>query len=229
MNKTLLETINMDDLIINGAIFKKIQETENQPFEWLTSDMAMQLDLKLYLEHSGDKWISPYFEKLLVLEEDGDLDALSTIAKNVIMTYEDKWNKIYESLKTEYNPLENYDMEQVETPDITREKSVEVNTKMKTTSGGSTSNGIHGFNSALPVSTTESEIDSEVEVEGLADDNTSHELDTETGTRELSRHGNIGVTTSQQMLQSEIDVRSKNIFINDILDDVAKIICLSIY
>ena len=41
-------------------------------------------------------------------------------------------------------------------------------------------------------------------------------------------HGNIGVTTSQQMLQSELDVR-RNILYDIILEDIANFICLSIY
>ena len=230
MNKTLIETIEMDDLIINGAIFKKIKSITGQPFEWLTEDFALELDLKLYLERSGDKWINPYYSRLLKIHEsDSSFDVLGYIARNVISTYADKWNKIYNALMTQYNPLENYDMEEVETPDITHERDVEVATKMKTTSEGSTKNGTHGFNSALPVATTESDIDSEVNVEGLADDNTSHEVATESGTRELTRHGNIGVTSSQQLLQSEIDLRKNYLFINDILNDVDKIICLGIY
>lgn len=41
-------------------------------------------------------------------------------------------------------------------------------------------------------------------------------------------HGNIGVTTSQQMLESELEIR-KNILYDIILDDIADFICLSIY
>lgn len=41
-------------------------------------------------------------------------------------------------------------------------------------------------------------------------------------------HGNIGVTTSQQMLESELEVR-KNILYDIILKDISDFICLSIY
>ena len=57
----------------------------------------------------------------------------------------------------------------------------------------------------------------------------NEETDTETGTRGLTRHGNIGVTTSQQMLQSEIDLRSNYHFINQIMNDVDSILCLLVY
>ena len=44
--------------------------------------------------------------------------------------------------------------------------------------------------------------------------------------RKLTRSGNIGVTTSQQMLQSEIELRQWN-FYNMIMNDIDEIMCLS--
>ena len=44
----------------------------------------------------------------------------------------------------------------------------------------------------------------------------------------LTRHGNIGVTTSQQMLQSEIDVR-QYLFFDGVMSDVDKFLTLAIY
>lgn len=232
MNKLKLkEVVNVNDLLTNGFIFKKIQTSYSSTFEWLDSDTAQTLDEKLILEHSGDKWISRYYGKLLELEEDSTIeDALQIVAKNIVLTYTDKWNKLYSAIiSSDYEPLENYNMEQVETPDITREKTVDVKTKMTTSSSGDSSNGVYGFNSATPVPSTEAEASTEVTVEGSNEDNVSHDVDTETGTRELTRHGNIGVTTSQQMLESEIELRSKNNFMLMILNDVSKILCLSVY
>lgn len=231
MLRYLLDTIEPSRLITDGAIFKKIAGITGQPFEWLTNDLALDLDVKLYLEHSGSKKLSPYYLRLLALkEQDESIDVLSYIAKNVIMTYVDKWNKLYNAvIDSDYAPLDNYNMEQVETPDITREKDVEVNTKMKTTTSGDSTSSVHGFNSVVAVPSTENEAGSEVEVEGTSDDNNSHEVESETGTRTLTRRGNIGVTTSQQMLESEIKLRSDYNFIKALLDDVSEIICLSVY
>ena len=55
------------------------------------------------------------------------------------------------------------------------------------------------------------------------------ETETEDGTRTLTRHGNIGVTTSQQMLQSEIDLRNNFNFINQIMNDVDSELCMLVY
>ena len=48
------------------------------------------------------------------------------------------------------------------------------------------------------------------------------------GYDELTRHGNIGVTTSQQMLQSELDVRQYN-FLMQVFRDVTDFLGLPIY
>ena len=231
MRKRLKETVDVNSLLTNGFIFKKIQTAYSSTFEWLTSDMALSLDEKLILEHSGDKKISTYYGKLLELEEDSTIqDALQVVAKNVVLTYNDKWNKLHSAMITsDYNPLENYDMEQIETPDVTKEKTIDVKTKMTTSSSGGSSTGVYGFNSPTSVPSSENEASTEVTVEGNNLDNVSHDLETETGTRELTRHGNIGVTTSQQMLESEIELRSNNNFMLMLLNDVSKVLCLSVY
>lgn len=52
--------------------------------------------------------------------------------------------------------------------------------------------------------------------------------DIDSGTRTLTRSGNIGVTTSQQMAQSEIDLWQWN-FVESIYKDVDSVLTLSIY
>lgn len=232
MNRpTLYEVVDISTLFTNGFIFKKIQSNFSSTFEWLDSDLALYLDEKLVLEHSGEKQISGYYDKLRELENDETIsDSLLVVAKNVVNTYSDKWNKLYSAIvSSNYDPLENYNMEQVETPDITREKTTDVKTKMITSSSGDSSSGVYGFNSATSVPSTENEASTTVTVEGDNDENVSHDVDTETGTRELTRHGNIGVTTSQQMLESEIKLRDNYNFMKTILKDVSEILCLSVY
>lgn len=51
---------------------------------------------------------------------------------------------------------------------------------------------------------------------------------TSTNDRNLTRSGNIGITTSQQMLESELQLRQWNFF-NSVFADVDKIISLKIY
>lgn len=222
----LIQTIQMNSLLTNGAIFKKISSTANQPFTWLTSTLALELDKILYLERSGDKTLSPFYMRLLKMKEDELIaDELQYIADALITKYSNKWNRLYTAFNQQYNPLENYDMEQVETPNIVKGRTKNESTKITTTN--SSSNATHGFNSALAVPVNEG--GSTTDVEGDAKDNEVTETERENGTRELTRHGNIGVTTSQQMLESEIKLRNSYTFIDGILHDVDTIMCLLIY
>lgn len=73
--------------------------------------------------------------------------------------------------------------------------------------------------------TESGELDStDTETRNLAGTNNGTE-DTE---RELNRSGNIGVTTTQQMMQSEIELWQWNFF-KTVFDDIDKVCCLDIY
>ena len=73
--------------------------------------------------------------------------------------------------------------------------------------------------------TESGEIDStDTETRNLAGTNNGSE-DTQ---RELNRSGNIGVTTTQQMMQSEIELWQWNFF-KTVFDDIDKVCCLDIY
>lgn len=131
--------------------------------------------------------------------------SLDKVASIIVSKFGDKWNRLYDAFITRvYNPIENYSMTETE----------KTNSKVKVTSSGTA--GTYGFNSDSSVPTGESS--TETTSEGNADDNN----------RELTRSGNIGVTTSQQMLQSELDLRKWN-FADMLYQDVDSICTLSIY
>ena len=64
----LFQTIDIEDLLVTGAVFSKIKNTTGQPFEWLSENLALELDKIMYLERSADKTISPLYERLLALK-----------------------------------------------------------------------------------------------------------------------------------------------------------------
>lgn len=228
--KTLIETIDVDELLSNGAIFTKIANLQDNPFEWLVNDLAKQLDEEFYLSHSGGKIISPFVVRLEQLKQQEKIDdVLLRVARYIVNKFTDKWNKIYSAfIQSNYNPLENYSMIQVETPDIEKNSTAKTNTELKTKTSIDSTRDTYGFNSATSVPTNKDATDTDVDVTGDKDKNFTDYKETETGTRELTRSGNIGVTTSQQMLQSEIDLRKFN-FVDMIMNDVDEIMCLSIY
>ena len=117
-------------------------------------------------------------------------------------------------------------MEQTETPDITHTitKETETVTEIKDDISGT---DVYGFNSSSPVPNQKVTRNGSSTVSNDPDKNV--ETNVESGTRGLTRHGNIGVTTSQQMLQSEIDLRNKYNFYDNVMDDVDSIMCLLVY
>lgn len=126
----------------------------------------------------------------------------------IINRFADRWEEYISSLTIEYNPIHNYDMKENE----------KVNSKI-TTHDDNTDSSV-GFNiadveDASPVA-TQSAI---ITTEGEDKDNK----------RELTRSGNIGVTTSQQMLESEIKLRDENVIVKRLIEDVVGYITLSIY
>lgn len=189
----LNETIN--DIKIDIGIFEYISSLNK--FSWLTENDAKLIDIEYYLNHSGEKTITPLFESLL--------SNMITLAQIISLKYGDNWNKLYDAfIGSDYNPLENYSM-------VENEK-----VSSKVTHQRNASTGSYGFNSDAAVPTDEG---NETNItSGSKDDNQ----------RDLLRSGNIGVTTSQQMLQSEIDLRKWN-FYDKMMLDVDHVLTLMIY
>lgn len=121
----------------------------------------------------------------------------------------------------------------------------------------SSDDSLYGFNSSSSVPSdsndstinrtrtdnlVESEDTTETETRNLTDTNTQtlNNSDTETNnlshantetkeeSRSLSRSGNIGVTTTQQMLTSEIELWQWN-FYKQVFDDIDSLLCLDVY
>ena len=185
-------------------------------FPWLDSDLSFILDSEYYTVRSAEKWISKQFERYIKYAEDNiiNVSPLVPLAYMIMNKFEDKWNRLYDAyLQSTYKPLDNYNMEEKETPDLTRTKNVKTEVKNE--------NGIFGFNSSTKVPQSESVTSGEKLK--------NEEEEKQSGTRTLNRSGNIGVTTSQQMLQSEIDLRSNFNFMNEIMNDVDSILCLLVY
>ena len=186
----------------NAGIFKALKDLVDtnqvsELFEWL--DNYEELDIDYYVSHSGEKYASRFYLTMIDHEK-----TISDIAKIIFNRFSEKWDKTYQAMMMEYNPINNYDMVESE----------KVNSKIKSTVGTDTK--AYGFGSSTPAPTDEASSTSTTE--GSKDDNF----------RELTRSGNIGVTTSAQLLEGEIEVR-KNIFIESVMKDIDSIMCLEKY
>lgn len=218
---------------------------------WKDEDIAENLDI-LYANHSGDRPISKLVYKHL---ENGIVSALgrSVIALSVLIMYKTQWERLYSVLSAEYSPISNYDM--VETESGTNEVSrasesrdtrTETGTRTVSDTGtvsdsgtNSTDTGVFGFNSTEDVpSDTASGTNSNQETRNLTRTETPNISEVETGTdsgtesgehsRTLTRRGNIGVTTSQQLLQSEIELWQWSFF-NQVFEDLDRVLTLQVY
>jgi hypothetical protein len=163
------------------------------------------------------------------------------------------WERLYKTTLLEYNPIENYDRMEEWTEAEDTKKNTEADatgTSRTDTDGTSTkqSNTDGVINDQKYVSAynevefTPTERDNNTQNEknnseqkdvGTVSVKTSAENTTdETGNRNLLRkgraHGNIGVTTSQQMIEAERDVALYNI-IDVIINSFKNRFCLQVY
>lgn len=146
------------------------------------------------------------------LQDDPDTDYITYLAQMVSLRFGINWAKTFIAyFIDEYNPLENYSMVEVEKPQITKTTETEANTK--TTAD----------QKIYPFDTDTSQPTAEATTEGLIADNHGKTTESEKGNRTTTRSGNIGVTTSQQMLSSELEIRRFD-WLAKIYEDIDKVL-----
>lgn len=115
------------------------------------------------------------------------------------------FTKLYSTTQLEYNPIENYDRSEETTRNLETEEN-------STVTGGTTINS----NSERKVSaynTEEYVNDSKTDENSITNNTDNRNTTGNTGEKYNSRvHGNIGVTTTQQMIQSEREIVKFNIY-----------------
>lgn len=157
---------------------------------------------------------------------------VTSVARSLQWTIDHLW----EITQLEYNPIENYDRQESWTDNgngtfqkgqVDSTETYQKGTAI--TTFGKVSDATHkvaAFNSSTPeVANTDNITDSGSDTQSFGADTTNgsitNGLDTSTtnGVHEGRIHGNIGVTTSQQMMQAEIDLSKAYNF----LDEVCKL------
>ena len=207
---------------VSSGIFAKLDALFDVPWE----TQSTILDTDYIAGESGGKNISPLVERLLT--ESGVLDnaGITALASIIWNRFGDSWIRIWEVLTAEYAPLENYNMKETtmeaegteRKPDLVNENEIIAETR-------NTDKSVYGFNSTSPVP-------SDAEVDSLNGKRKSTEKGAEQTSRlnnkSLVRSGNIGVTTSQQMAESELALR-KHHFFELVYEDCDEILTLPIY
>lgn len=162
--------------------------------------------------------------------------------------YQINWKKLYDTTVLEYNPIENYDrMEDWTDTDDETSTSARDNTRNTTNSVKSTStneviNSVNvtdqnaAFNAGLADNAKQISEGDTTENGTITNTETGKDTENEsvnggrTGrhTRTGRAHGNIGVTTSQQMIQSERDLVVFNLY-DVIAESFIENFCLMVY
>lgn len=212
--------------------------------EWLKdTDTAQILDFAYHGNHSGNKFITNFISRFIT---DGYITDSSLKKISGIWFAINKANceRMWNSYKAEYNPIENYSMtensENTKTGTDTYTlsgKETETSTGTQKVEGESSATGnVFGYNSGnngVPADSSSGETES-TRTDDLTHEKsfTNRQNETEYNTTdsiETTRSGNIGVTTSQQMLQSEIDLWQWNFYKDFLFRAVDTLLTLSIY
>ena len=162
-------------------------------------------DIELFV-NSFDKTLSLMFEYVYNINYEDTATGynltLNTLAERIYSKYYTSWLKLYKALASEYNPVQNYNMVEEENIGSKIENEIKANT--------------YGFNTTendgVPSSKTGST------TQGKFDDNY----------RKLTREGNIGVMTNQQMEEQSISL-FKYKFLEYIYNDINDFLFLPIY
>lgn len=164
------------------------------------------------------------------------------------------WNKVYELENLEYNPIENYDRFEDEVEKVAEKKNENEQTgstgntlnignnanNNTDTQNSDTVNRVAGFNSNDLAPQSQSENNTmnigrgTQQTSNLSKGNAT-EMTNRNGINNQSRnrssriHGNIGVTTTQQMMQQQLDILPK-VHIDDyIISSFKERFCILVY
>lgn len=198
-----MELVRINELDNNyiNMIFDEIKTKIN--LDWFNTSLIEAMKIEYYYNHAFTKYISLLFYNLINIPKTID-EVADLLASVIVNKFKTKWSRLHDVLNLTYNPIDNYSMSETE------------NTQLKSEVDISNANSIYAFNDTA--ATPASESNSKTSTNALLNDNV----------RELTRKGNIGVTTTQQMINSELELREYNL-IEAIYNDIDSILTLKIY
>ena len=229
------------DYSVFQSIYSQFLSEEETPI--FTQETAERLDDYYINDWSYEKVISNALDRALV-DDEITTETIDKYAAKIWMRYGENWKHFVSYLKAEYNPIDNYNMHEVETPNLTTTTNSKTNTDLTVENDSDENTNIttedqtYGYNSSTPVDTNKStttgnkndnKTHSKSTTSGSWDDNKTNEVRTEQGTRSLERSGNIGVTTTAQMLQGDSDFWQNWDIVSAFFKDVDQVLTLGVY
>ncbi len=219
----IIETLNdtqLTEIVLGNStgIFTGVA----QPTDKWYSDIGDMCRI-YYLQRSGEKTISPFYNKLITIVEGASNipnTAEQILGESVRSKFIDKWNKIYTALFDEYSPLDSFTFNETKTGNNKDTKNINLtdtkkgnntdNTTYNTTiedngkravnetvtRNNETQENTQGFNSTSPVN-TDGSTDNNVETTvAELDNNVTQNINTKTGTD--NKTFNIDETNTKQ-------------------------------
>ena len=163
-----------------------------------------------------------------------DFTEIGSIISNLSEIYNNEYTTKVSLLLKDYNPIENYNSTETET--TTTENATTTgneNTTTTTTNSSSENTGAstnkvspydsENFNNDNNTTTINTTTGNATDTTTIND--TGNMSSNGTSSRTLTRKGNIGVTTTQQMIESEYELRAKNL-VFEFLEKASKFILL---
>lgn len=140
------------------------------------------------------------------------------------------WNRMKNAIDLEYNPLENYDRIEEWTDAETNSRSATTSStgSSKIDRGGSQNHYVNGYNSGGQVMQS-SDTDHSADTTTTGTSVNGNEMGNRNANHNGRTHGNIGVTTSQQMLTAELDLAPRVNMYDVITRDFRNRFCLLVY
>lgn len=255
-----ITTNSPEQFVRLGNVFPNINIFYNNFFQTFSSKFKTFMDIisenasidfcRQYLYHNKLKTLSSFITEIIdsdSLQQYSGLYSLSdggfqTISSIIERKYLEKWNKLWDTLNFEYNPIKPYDM-------TTKEKIGEKQGGTTSNSGSiddsgsdtttskvildKTEDSLYGFNSLEPVPSNKTEnssenLDSSESKNKSTSSNTTIHGRTNDINRELSRTGNIGNITQQELIKQERDIVQYIIW-DTIYDDLNRVFTRSKY
>lgn len=221
------------DWKIGDGIFGALATLGTMP--WDDYAESETLDIEYFGNHSGGKFVAPVVMNLLG-DTESLLDADRIVLAKIIWTkFREPWSHLWETNVVAYNPIHNYNMS--ETRHLERDDTGtqdDSTSSVDTTTHGRTNevtDFTYGMNNTDELgkrsdrSTSQEGGTTSTSGTGSLDrDTTDNRVEDET----ITRAGNIGVTTTQQMLSADRELWLWNYF-DQIYKDIDSVLALPFY
>lgn len=270
------------DWFTGGGIFASFNDEEMPWNEAITGLGGFYLDIEYYGNRSGSKEVSALLDYAMSQGDSALVQTKEYIKHMILGKYKLAWQRAWDAMIAEYNPINNYSMDKQETEnrtlDMTNQRTINRELQEEGSNGGTqssttsndgtvgdsttatntyssnTNNGIYGFDAGNASNANKSDtqqnnstttnntqtIDTSTVING--EDERTHEnsLNEQISTGDEGQHktvgtfttkttGNIGVTTSQEMVESELKLRFDWHYFDMVYRDVDHILTTGVF